>query len=342
MALVALAGGTSISEAAISAGPGRWTISYTNRLPMSSFLAAVAVSPRDIWAIGKFATSAGPNRAIIRRWDGRAWRTVDLPRQYRGLVPSDIAGTSPDNIWVSGWVFGDFESVALRWNGHHWSRVTGLPKGIAGRLMMAVTGPKDAWIFDGSGNWHYNGRRWRRFNLPYSVFGVSAVSANNIWAIGEGPNRPVLARWHDGRWTTHRLPFINRYAALFNVLALPDGELWITGGTLGTPEIPLALHYQNGEWRRYQGPGGDFLGPAVPDGTGGIWAAHLTADDLTTMVHIDARGWHEVKLPGVRGKHTSVTTLAKAPRSRTVFAFGELFWSSMPYQTDGLILRTSP
>ena len=59
MALVALAGGTSISEAAISAGPGRWTISYTTRLPMSSFLAAVAVSPRDIWAIGKFATSAG-------------------------------------------------------------------------------------------------------------------------------------------------------------------------------------------------------------------------------------------------------------------------------------------
>lgn len=159
--------------------------------------------------------------------------------------------------------------------------------------------------------------------------------------VGEG-RQPVLARWHDGRWQRLAIPAIasGGVPGFFHVLALASGVARVTGGlSTGDAEIPLALRYQHGKWRRFQGRGGDFLGQAIPDGTGGIWAAYFSADDLTTMVHLDAGRWHQVSLPKLRGKHTSVTALARVPRSGAVFALGDLFWGAKPVRTEGLILE---
>jgi hypothetical protein len=124
--------------------------------------------------------------------------------------------------------------------------------------------------------------------------------------------------------------------ALFHILALPGNNIWVTGGSAAA----MALHYQDRRWHVYQRPAGDILGQAVPDGRGGIWAAYESTSDLTTMVRIQAGHWQQVRLPGARAKHPSVTALARLPRSGTVFAAGSLFWGSSPSaQTRGLILR---
>ena len=49
-----------------------------------------------------------------------------------------------------------------------------------------------------------------------------------------------------------------------------------------------------------------------------------------------------IALPTMPGKHTSITSLVRLPRSGTVFGFGDLFWGATLTRTDGLILKHAP
>jgi hypothetical protein len=316
----------------------RWRISYRVGPVPSTLDAAVAVSPRQVWAIGRAFDRKGPvpTLPVVRRWNGRAWQVMRLPRAYRRALLVAVAGSSPRNIWLFGW------TVALRWNGRRWSSVR-LPAN-SDVEAAATLGPADTWLFGTSATWHYDGTRWRRSRPGFMVSDASAVSRRDVWAVGEGRDRPALARWDGRRWRRVPVPSVGPgpYQFLFGVLALPGGDVWVTGGFVrGLDDLPVALRYRHGTWKRFRGRG-EMLGQAVADGAGGIWAAYSSADDLTTLVHIRAGRWQQVALPTVPGKHTSITSLVRLPRSGTIFGFGDLFWGATPTRTDGLILKHAP
>src|SRR5262245_29958085 len=82
----------------------RWRISYRVGPVPSTLDAAVAVSSRQVWAIGRVFDQKGPipTLPVVRRWNGRAWQVMRLPRAYRRDLLVTIAGSSPRNVWLFG------------------------------------------------------------------------------------------------------------------------------------------------------------------------------------------------------------------------------------------------
>lgn len=261
-ALVALAAGPA---SAVAANPATWRISQVTRLPFSSFYDAVALSPTNVWALGKHATRQGPLVSMVWHWNGRTWRRAPFPVSADGLsVYPAIAGTSRANIWA-------FNLFSAR---------------------------------------HWNGQA------------------------------QVLARWHAGTWSYTRLPayVTDGKVFVFAMLAEPHGDVWLGGGAIGLgggPNAGVLIRYRNGRWHQYRGSDPGDVRSIVSDGSGGVWAA----GGPTALAHVNGRGLHEVRLPGVRGKQTDVGLLVRAPRSSALFALGELDWSNTPTLSYGAILR---
>ncbi len=343
--------GGAVSASASPAAAARWRVAYVSPNNTSGFSDVVALSPRDVWAVGNVAPP-GPLTAIkplIRRWNGRSWVTVGLPAKFSHAQVLAAAAYSPADVWVFGqWRNAkglDGHAFALRWTGA-WSLV-GFWKTYNIVTGAAVFGPADAWIFGGLGVRHYNGHGWMTSALPYSLTRASAISANDIWAVGANntTGAPVLSRWHDGHWTPHKVPAISSGPSgpsFTDVLARSDHDVWVVCGTQTAHGglRPLALHWHAGSWTRTAVPGRDHLGRVIADGTGGLWAAFSGPFDGSALAHFTAGGWHLVKLPALTGKATSAIALALVPGSAFAYAVGSTVFGGLP-ETNALILRYS-
>jgi len=346
-AAVALTAGTAaIASADEAAGP-TWRISYSAPTRMSSFGDAVALSSRDVWAVGDVALSTGGTRPFIRQWNGRSWTIKRLPSRYGSAQLFAVAASSARNAWV----FGGYRDsamhshvFALQWHGS-WSQRGTWPSNDQQIDSAVVLSPRDVWTFGSLGTWHFNGSRWRSFVLPFELHRASAISATDIWAVGVDPatRAPVVARWHAGRWRTHPVAPIASGPPgpqFDGILARSDRDVWVVGGTVtstGTPK-PLVLHWSSGKWRQVSLAQPGNLSDVTPDGSGGLWASFLGPYGAATVAHYSAGHWRVVSLPRVPGRSTSTSALARVPRSKTVFLAGLSLWGHLP-NTAGLILK---
>ena len=105
---------------------------------------------------------------------------------------------------------------------------------------------------------HWDGRSWRRVpspNIPFSargnlagieLTGVSAVSANDIWAVS-GIATDATEHWDGTRWrivaSPHRNP--KTIAALSAVAAIAPRDVWAVGGVLNET---VAAHWNGVRW----------------------------------------------------------------------------------------------
>jgi hypothetical protein len=344
--------GWAMSANASPAATARWRVSYVSPNNVSLFVDAVAFSARDVWAAGD-VFPPGPvtaQRPILRRWNGKAWGVVALPRKFSHAALFAMAASSPTDVWVFGqWRNAqglDGHAFALRWTGV-WS-VVGFWPTYKIVNSAVVSGPKNAWIFGGLGLRHFNGLGWTKFKLSYSLIRASAISANDIWAVGDdnATGKPVLSRWHNGQWVLHALPPIASSPpgpAVNDVLARSDQDVWVVGGTETAHGAlrPLALHWHSGAWTTFTVPGPDHLGRVIPDGTGGLWATFAGPFDGYALAHFAGGSWHLVKLPALTGKATTATALALVPKSAIAYAVGSTVFGGLP-QTNALILKYSP
>jgi len=338
---------SAVASAGVAAAP-RWRVTYSSTTVMSGLTDIVALSASDVWAVGDVQPISGRQRAFVRRWNGRSWSAVRLPRRYSSANLSVVAGSSARNVWV----FGSYDigsrrhEFALRWDGS-WSR-RGEWVSDSSVDAAAVITPRDVWVFGRIGTWHFNGTKWRQASLPIRIFSVSVLSGNDIWVVGEDntTNGPVLARYQDRKWTTKALPPISSSfpgPVVTTLVAYSDGNIWVFAGlvTKAGYEHPIALHWSGGTWHRPPFPlAYTWVNSAVPDGTGGLWAAYQGPYGGGLMAHFTGRHWRNVTLPHLRGKNTTVPVLTKAPRSRTVFAAGSSYWGGYP-DTSALVLKYS-
>jgi hypothetical protein len=344
---VALSVGAASSAYAGQATGPRWRIAYAATTPMSTFSDAAVVSARDIWAVGDRNLNNGGSGTgpFVRRWNGHRWTSVRLPATYGDAFVAAVAASSSRNVWL----FGEYDNnkyvFALRWNGS-WKQMGRWPNVTGGADSALVIGRSDVWLFGEVGTLHYNGRSWHSYKLSVPLYEASAISASDIWAVGYPLDTyaPAVAHWHGGRWKVRLLPSASpRFPTTTPaaVLAFSDQNVWIAGAaqTAGGSVRPLLLHWSGRKWHSYLGPGHEnSFGDLVPDGTGGFWLSYGDLFDAPAVVSFKAGRWRTFVLPHPRGKQTVANVLARVPRSRVVYALGEVSWG-IANNTRGLILR---
>lgn len=174
------------------------------------FLDVSASSATDAWAVG-----VSRDRTLAERWNGSVWRRVPTPSPgprspYRGDVLTAVVAIARNDAWAVGRHGGIQAPLLLHWNGVAWRRVA-LPR----QARHAV------------------------------LWGMTAVSARDVWAVGTSRHGLTRTLRYDGsRWRV--VPAVNRgpHATFFAVAAASARNMWAVGSTPAT----LTEHWDGQAW----------------------------------------------------------------------------------------------
>ncbi|MEV5705181.1 hypothetical protein [Actinoallomurus sp. NPDC052274] len=314
---------TAAFTSTAAAAPG-WRIAGSHA---DAALRAVAtVSANNVWAVGS-QTVSGKNRALVRHWNGKTWKTVAVPSAVKGIHLDHVAATSATsgtNVWVTG-TDGRDKAYALRWDGKKWhtapTRTTFEPAGDA----IAAIGKKDVWLLGmGAGGLgagkarHFDGKRWKTVAVPGYVSDVSAVSSRDIWAIGlvhgKTQYESAVMHWNGKTWRRVSIPTDD--PMLGGVRALGAKDVWVSGAMSG-----VILHWNGKKWTSASPVSGvGRIGSIVSDGSKGLWAVA----DGTRLLRYRAGRWSLAKLPQRTGYKTQINALAQVKGTTSVWGVGTL------------------
>jgi len=214
------------------------------------------------------------------------WTTVASPNEVPGdnyLYGADSSGAS--NVWAVGVVYpptgGSFHGVALRYDGSAWRSVP-------------------------------------RAGLPgdETLRGVEAVSATDVWAIGDhrsgiGRYDTLAAHWNGTTWTPEPTPDGNPggYNHLYGVAAA-GGSVWAVGNYVdpnsSTNRLKLILQRTGGGWQVSAAPTtATFESLAAVDATGSAdaWAVGSSSSDIQSapqaplVLRWNGASWVSMKVP---------------------------------------------
>jgi hypothetical protein len=223
--LIFMAGATKAASSAGNApasaqcGPNWVSTSTPNSAGASNVLNGVAaISPTDVWAVGYYDTGSG-RRTLALHWNGSSWSIISSPNAGAATSSNTLRGVAAAasyDVWAVGDYFngsGTLQTLILHWNGSGWS-IAASPN-------------------NGTGS--------------NSLNGVAAVSATDVWAVGEydnsGIDRTLALHWNGSAWGTVQSANAgapNSDNALNSVAASGSSNVWAVGhyynnvGTLQT------------------------------------------------------------------------------------------------------------
>ncbi len=207
-----------------------WTIQkYQVPAAGGQFTGVAAISPDNVWVVGYTgAASEGTGQqTLIEHWNGDTWTRVPSPNvagASANLLQS-LTVVSADNAWAVGQavVGGLPKTLALYWNGVQWTISPSLtPGGNAAFLGVTHSWTNNIWavgITNPSGcapscqtlveHWNSIHQRWSVIpspNAPNSglnvLWGISAVSRSDIWAVGSTDYASTLIEhWNGTSWS---------------------------------------------------------------------------------------------------------------------------------------------
>ncbi len=183
------------------------------------------------------------------------------------------------------------------------------------------------------------------------LFGVSAVSPGDVWAVGValpsgGPARTLVERWQEGEWRTVPSPDRPSGDSFLNaVVALSASDAWAVGlsRSLGRPTRTLVLHWDGRRWAitasPNAGPGDNSLVSVAAASAQDAWAVgYRDAGSVyrSLVEHWDGDRWTVVRLPRVGGLGDGLNAV-DAAASGVVWAVGGSARARGPSQP--LVLR---
>ncbi|MCI0683993.1 MAG: hypothetical protein L0Y71_17940 [Gemmataceae bacterium] len=198
----------------------------------NTLLDVVALSATDAWAVG-----VTPNQSqyltapLVMHWDGAQWSIASTPAvPVINVKLNAAAAVGSDDVWAVG--YSDAMNCGLcaqtlieHWDGTSWS---------------VVPSPNPGWA--------------------NTLYGVAAVSANDIWAVGDqwlnwSTKIPLILHYDGAGWTAVDYPPID-YGELASAFALTDDDVWAVGvsGVISTGIEALALHWDEPSPRRRHTP----------------------------------------------------------------------------------------
>jgi hypothetical protein len=246
------------------------------------------LSRHDAWAVGSMEVSLG-RRLLIEHWNGHVWkRVVKTPRLPKGFIDAalnSVSGTSAHNVWAVGSMTncgcGPGLPVALHWNGRVWTRhgISGLrsPYNLNG---VDVVSARRAFVAGETGEGdspthaqiaRFTGRRWGLQHTPSPhhtgrpsdfLSGVSAVTRNDAWAVGQTASNVLLERFNGRAWrqVDDRIvlpqiaPGVSPGAhddTLAAVASTSRTNAWAVGAVhrrLANDSLALILHWNGSAW----------------------------------------------------------------------------------------------
>ena len=251
----------------------------------------------------------GFNYPIPQHWDGTAWTVTPL----EGIGVQwlyGIASLGPSDAWAVGYAYTGFyyryRVMVVHWDGSSWTD-------------SPVPG---------------------RFGAYSELKGVDAVSADDVWAVGDSRQEALIEHWDGTSWSVVPGPSTGSATSFLTAVSFdaPD-DGWAVGSlTRARPaptysvSRPLLLHWDGIRWTRERRPQGiGELSDVVAITPDDVWAVGST-EGRTVAVHRDGDSWSIVPTPspGASATLTSVGALA----STGVWTVGE------QRQHPGAALRT--
>lgn len=274
----------------VSSSCGTWsTVSSPNIAGGdTSFASVAAISANDVWAVGNTDNAVSSiQRTLIEHWDGTKWSVVPSPNASpQNNTLYGVAAASSTDAWAAGYFIGsDLQTHTLieHWNGTNWSIVSSADPGSSANNLFAITTVKsgDAWTvgFYRSGNGdfqtlieHWNGSNWSVVSSPNPgssnnlLYGVTALSANNVWAVGqflnsEGPSRALIEHWNGSQWSVVPSPTSGPSSdILYAVAAISTDSAWAVGDIEGIhPAQTLIERWNGSNWSVISSPNSGTL-----------------------------------------------------------------------------------
>jgi hypothetical protein len=272
-----------------------------------------ATSATSLWAVGSwYDVNLAAGRTLVLRGSGTGWSTVSSPNRgtgYNELLAVDAS--SGTNAWAVGYSApaggGSRSAISMRWNGTSWQLVSTPNPGVSGRELWGVEtlSGSDAyavgWYYESLSPsplldalvLHWNGSAWSQQSVPTpgnylnQLYDVSAVSANDVWAVGtwvnlgeaKGARHPLILHRVNGTWSVSYAD-ATKLAFLRSVVAISSTDAWAVGSKNGYG-TPVAYHWNGSTWTEVATPpvgvGGNNLFYSVTAlRADQVWAAGYT------------------------------------------------------------------
>jgi hypothetical protein len=347
----ALAPAAALVPAAALAAPGPaasatsagWQIEKTFGLGTTIFSVS-GVTASDAWLAGLSASGG----LLVQHWNGKAWGPI--------ATPASLNGNSVGNAVIAGagktvWAFDDegnatSNAVALRRTARGWTSYQFPDDSLVNAA--AVFGPTNAWAFGeiffpevSAYVRHFNGSKWTAVSTPVVPNDASAVSAGDIWTVGQtvkslgSPDQVfAAAQWTRGKWRLLNFPRLRLPKGVFvtfpEVAALGSANVWVDFSLqkgMGAYPGAILLHYNGRKWTQVRVPYKSTfaLTNLAADGHGGIWIAATTDSGQHQYVyHLLAGRWSREQMPSARGDETQVEAIAERPGATQAWAAGDM------------------
>ncbi len=283
---------TSVTDLALTEHwNGRaWKIVFPPPAPHSSdnYLEGVKViSTNDIWAVGYSNNSDRTlSQTLTMHWDGTQWSVVASPNKGPGSNKLlAVSATSPSDIWAVGNFSntnsGTSQTLTEHWNGREWTVVNSpVAPSSSDNFLSAVTasGKNNVWAvgYDYTIDQttsrtlieHWNGTQWTVVASPNTgtqnnqLRGVTAVSANDVWAVGfylnsTGAVRTLTMYWNGTHWAIGTSANANSTVnQLIGVTALSATNVWAVGYSFTSHDVKQTLieHWNGSKWSVVSSP----------------------------------------------------------------------------------------
>jgi hypothetical protein len=323
-----------------------WQIVPSPNLGVSSTLSGIAaLAPYDVWAVGSYHNGT-IDQTLIEHWDGATWSVVASPYTGTGSAYlNGVAAVAAGDVWAVGYIFDPTTGqspLVEHWNGSTWTIVSTPPVGQAAALAdLTVIAANNVWAvghyytaasIEQTLTEHWDGVNWTVIPSANSdvaennLSGISAVAANDIWAVGSIQNT-LVEHWDGGAWTIVPSPNVGTLqTALKSVTAVSRDDVWAVGYYFDNtdPGRTLIEHWNGIQWLIVSSPdaGEDFLTDVVAVGPHDVWAVGNSNSVNTLVLRWNGTSWSIIPSPSVAGSFTDLNSIA-AVNAGDLWAAGE-------------------
>jgi hypothetical protein len=139
---------------------------------------------------------------------------------------------------------------------------------------------------------------------PYTdeLTDVSAVSVNDVWAVGASgyvSSVGLIEHWDGTTWTAVPFQRVGTNTAFFGVSATAADDAWAVGYVIkhGGYTYPLVEHWNGTKWSAMTTPAGGILYAVVAKSRTDVWALGEQNGFLPFIEHWDGVSWKIVSSP---------------------------------------------
>jgi Peptidase_C39 like family len=250
-----------------------------------------ALTANDVWMVGSYIpNNSGDYQTLVEHWNGAQWSIVPSPNALNSSDDNlfEAAAVSTNDVWAVGMYFSstsnidNYQTLIEHWDGAGWSVVPSPDVGTGQNILN----------------------------------GVAAVSANDIWAVGQyfsatvGLSQTLIEHWNGAQWSVVPSPNVGSEEGILKAVGVDSShDVWAVGASYVSttgPAQDLVEHWDGSAWSIVSSPYAgtpEQLEAVAATSSSNAWAvgAYFNASRInqTLIEHWDGSAWSIVPSPNV-------------------------------------------